>query len=190
MGRLELAYPTLVLAFVKFIVEIVLLIVTVLLAVKVVGWFTKSEVDEWEEIRRGNVAVAVYMAGVIISVSFIIQPGIKLFLDSLSLDVFQAVSVVIALEAAILRLATAFVVAIIVQFIALEIVGHIHRLMGSINAWAELAKGNLGVGILMGTILAVIGILLSGEMSSILELIRSTVPEILRSSLLLLRNLH
>ena len=55
--RLELAYPTLVLAFVKFIVEIVLLIVTVLLAVKVVGWFTKGDVDEWKEIRKGNVAV-------------------------------------------------------------------------------------------------------------------------------------
>ena len=185
-----MAYPTLVLAFVKFIAEIILLIVTVLVAVKVVGWFTKGEVDEWKEIRKGNVAVAIYMAGVIISVSFIVQPGIKLFLDALSLDVFQAVSVVVALEAAILRLVTAFVVAMVVQFIALEIVGRIHRLFGSINAWAELEKGNVGVGILMGAILAVIGILLSGEMSSILDLIRSNVPEILRASILLLGILH
>ena len=185
-----MAYPTLVLAFVKFIVQIVLLIVTVLLAVKVVGWFTKGEVDEWKEIGKGNVAVAIYMAGVIISVSFIVQPGIKLFLDALSLDVFQAVSVVVALEAAILRLVTAFVVAIVVQFITLEIVGRIHQLTGSINAWAELQKGNVGVGILMGTVLAVIGILLSGEMSSILVLIRSNVPEILRVSLLISGSLH
>jgi len=185
-----LSYPTLVLALVKVIVEIVLLIVTVLLAVKVVGWFTKGEMEEWKEIRKGNVAVGIYMAGVIISVGFIVQPGIKSFLDALGLDLLQSTNVLIALEAGILQLVTAFVIAVVVQFIALEIVGHIHRLFGSINAWTELQKGNVGVGILMGTILAVIGVLLADTMSSILDLIRSNIPEILRTSLVIISNLH
>jgi uncharacterized membrane protein YjfL (UPF0719 family) len=173
-----MAYSVLALALVKVIVEVVLLTVTVLLAVKIVNFLTKG-FDEWKEIHKGNVAVAIYMAGIFISVGFIVQPGIKYFLDSLSLDLVgsQATQVLFAIEAGIIQLIVAFAVAIIVQFVALEMLKHIHRLMAEYNEWDEMRKGNVAAGIIMGVILALIGILLSNAMSSILDLIRSGTPE-------------
>jgi uncharacterized membrane protein YjfL (UPF0719 family) len=173
-----LAYSVLALAVVKILVEVALLVATVLLAVKIVNFLTKG-FDEWKEIHKGNVAVAVYMAGVFISVGFIVQPGIKYFLDSLSLDLAgqEALQVLFAIEAGIIQLIVAFVVAIFVQFLAVEMLKHIHRLMAEYNEWDEMRKGNVAAGIIMGVILALIGILVSTAMASILDLIRTGPPE-------------
>lgn len=175
---ISLAYSFLALAVVKIIVEVVLLTVTVLVAVKIVNFLTKG-FDEWKEIHKGNVAVAIYMAGVFISVGFIVQPGIKYFLDSLSLDLAgqEAVQVLLSIEAGIIQLIVAFVVAIFVQFLTVEMLKHIHRLMAEYNEWDEMRKGNIAAGIIMGAILALIGILVSTAMTSILDLIRTGTPE-------------
>jgi uncharacterized membrane protein YjfL (UPF0719 family) len=178
-----LVYPQLALAFVKIIVETGLLTVTVLVALKVVNLFTKN-FDEWKEIHKGNVSVAIYMSGMIVSVGFIVQPGIKFFLDSLSLDLagMRAATVLAAIANGILQLVVAFVIAIVVQFLALYMLKHVHRLMAPYNEWEEMQKGNVAAGIVMGVILAVIGILLSGAMNSILDLIRIMMqPEILHT---------
>jgi len=173
-----LSYSLLALALVKIVVEVALLTVTILLAVKIVNFLTKG-FDEWKQIHKGNVAVAIYMAGIFISVGFIVQPGIKYFLDSLSLDLagMQVVHVVVAIEAGIIQLVVAFVVAIVVQFLALELLKRVHRLMADYNEWEEMEKGNIAAGIIMGVTLALIGILLSSAMNSILDLIRTAAPE-------------
>lgn len=175
-----MVYFLLALALVKIIVEVLLLIVAILLAVKIVNFATKG-FDEWKQIQKGNIAVAIYMAGIVISVAFIVQPGIDYFMDSLSLDLagMQAIHVVVAIEAGIIQLAVAFAVAIAVQFLALEMLKHLHRLMAEYNEWEEMERGNIAAGIVMGVILALIGILLSGAMNSILDLIRTAAPEAL-----------
>jgi uncharacterized membrane protein YjfL (UPF0719 family) len=178
----------LALALVKLVVEAVLLIVAILLAVKIINLLTKG-FDEWKEVHKGNVAVAIYMAGMIISVGFIVQPGIEYFLDSLSLDLagMQAGQVLIAIQVGIVQLFVAFVVAIVVQFMALEMLKHIHRLMAAYNEWDEMQKGNVAAGIIMGVTLALIGILLSSAMRSILDLVRAGSAEgLIRATLTLI----
>ena len=171
-------YSPLVLALVKVVVEVALLIATILLAVKIINLVTKG-FDEWKEIHKGNVAVAIYMAGMLISVGFIVQPGIEYFLDSITLALagMQASQVLIAIEAGTAQLVVAFAVAIIVQYLALEMLKHIHRLMAAYNEWDEIQKGNVAAGIVMGVILALIGTLLSSAMKSILALIRAGSSE-------------
>jgi len=173
-----LIYSPLVLALVKVVVEVALLIATILLAVKIINLVTKG-FDEWKEIHKGNVAVAIYMAGMLISVGFIVQPGIEYFLDSITLALagMQASQVLIAIEAGTAQLVVAFAVAIIVQYLALEMLKHIHRLMAAYNEWDEIQKGNVAAGIVMGVILALIGTLLSSAMKSILALIRAGSSE-------------
>ena len=62
-------------AILQLILGIVLAIVSIYLALKVLDRLTKG-VEEFEELKKGNVAVALEMAGVIIAVAVIIQSGV------------------------------------------------------------------------------------------------------------------
>lgn len=62
-------------AIVQLILGIILAIIAIYLALKVMDRLTKG-VDEFEELKKGNVAVALMMAGVIIATAVIIQSGV------------------------------------------------------------------------------------------------------------------
>jgi uncharacterized membrane protein YjfL (UPF0719 family) len=62
-------------AFIQLILGIVLAVGAIYLALNVLAKLTKG-VDEFEEIKKGNVAVALMMGGVIIAVAVIIQSGV------------------------------------------------------------------------------------------------------------------
>ena len=62
-------------AFVQLILGIVLAVGAIYLALYILDKLTK-DVEEFEELKKGNVAVAIEMAGVIIAVAVIIQSGV------------------------------------------------------------------------------------------------------------------
>lgn len=64
-----------VVSLLQLILGIVLAIAAIYLALYILDRLTKG-VDEFEEIRKGNTAVALMMAGVIVSTAIIIQSGV------------------------------------------------------------------------------------------------------------------
>lgn len=62
-------------AFAQLILGIVLAIAAIYLALYILDKLT-GRVDEFDEIKKGNVAVALEMAGVIIAVAVVIQSGV------------------------------------------------------------------------------------------------------------------
>ena len=62
-------------AFIQLIIGIVLAIAAIYLALYILDKLT-GRVDEFDEIKKGNVAVALEMAGVIIAVAVVIQSGV------------------------------------------------------------------------------------------------------------------
>ena len=62
-------------AFIQLILGIVLAVGAIYLALFILDKLTKG-VEEFEEIKKGNVAVALMMGGVIIAVAVIIQSGV------------------------------------------------------------------------------------------------------------------
>ncbi|MDD1695637.1 MAG: DUF350 domain-containing protein [Methanoregula sp.] len=62
-------------AFIQLILGIVLAVGAIYLALYILDKLTTG-VEEFEEIRKGNVAVALMMGGVIVSVAVIIQSGV------------------------------------------------------------------------------------------------------------------
>ncbi len=62
-------------AFLQLILGIVLAIAAIYIALSILDKLTKG-VEEFEEIKKGNVAVALEMAGVIIATAVIIQSGV------------------------------------------------------------------------------------------------------------------
>jgi uncharacterized membrane protein YjfL (UPF0719 family) len=66
---------TVVIAIVQLLLGIVLAVGAIYLALYILDRLTKG-VEEFEELKKGNVAVALEMAGVIIAVAVIIQTGV------------------------------------------------------------------------------------------------------------------
>jgi len=64
-----------IVAIVQLVLGVLLAVGAIYLALSVLDRFTR-ELAEFEELKKGNVAVALEMAGVIIAVSLIIQSGI------------------------------------------------------------------------------------------------------------------
>jgi uncharacterized membrane protein YjfL (UPF0719 family) len=65
----------LVVSFVQLILGIILAVAAIYLALNVLDKLTEG-VEEFEELKKGNVAVALEMAGVIITTAIIIQSGV------------------------------------------------------------------------------------------------------------------
>jgi uncharacterized membrane protein YjfL (UPF0719 family) len=60
---------------VQLVLGVVLAIIAIYLALNILDKLTKG-IEEFEELKKGNVAVALEMAGVIITVAIIIQSGV------------------------------------------------------------------------------------------------------------------
>jgi uncharacterized membrane protein YjfL (UPF0719 family) len=66
---------SLIAAIIQLVLGIILAIVAIYLALSVLDRLTKG-VNEFEEIKKGNVAVALMMAGMIVATALIIQSGV------------------------------------------------------------------------------------------------------------------
>jgi len=66
---------SLIAAFIQLILGIILAIAAIYIALNILDRLTKG-IDEYAELKKGNVAVALMMAGVIVSTAIIIQSGV------------------------------------------------------------------------------------------------------------------
>ena len=126
---------------VKLVIAIVLAIAAQFLAIKVFDKMTKN-IDEMAEIRKGNVAIGIILAAVLLSVANIIAGGVGRLLAS-GWDVN-------ALLKGCIGLVVAIVIAVLMQFIALSMYG---RLTDDIDEEKELKKGNLAVAITLAAVI-------------------------------------
>lgn len=146
------------LAILRLVLAIVFAVAGLYIASWVLGKLTKG-LDEWEEIGKGNNAVAIYVAGIFISVAIIVGPGvIGLF------RTFDLVGIIVGFVQLVLALA----LAVAMQYVGLSFMG---KLTKGFDEWAELKKGNVAVGIVMAAIVIAIGTIVSQGVISIIAAI-------------------
>lgn len=68
-------YLALLASFIQLVLGIILAVAAIYLALNILDKLTKG-IEEFEELKKGNVAVALEMAGVIITTAIIIQSGV------------------------------------------------------------------------------------------------------------------
>jgi uncharacterized membrane protein YjfL (UPF0719 family) len=68
-------YIALLASFIQLVLGIILAVAAIYLALNILDKLTKG-IEEFEELKKGNVAVALEMAGVIITTAIIIQSGV------------------------------------------------------------------------------------------------------------------
>ena len=144
------------LAIIRLILAIVFAVAGLYIASWVLGGLTKG-LDEWEEIGKGNSAVAVYMAGIFISVAIIVGPGI--------IGLFRTLDIV-GIVLGFIQLVLALALAVAMQYVGLSFLG---KLTKGLDEWAQLKKGNMAVGIVMAAVVVAIGTIVSQGVVSIIE---------------------
>jgi uncharacterized membrane protein YjfL (UPF0719 family) len=108
------------------------------------------DIDEWSELRKGNLAVGLVMAAIVVAAGIIIRPALQ---DPLILsDVGRARPVY-----ELLVNAAGILIALVLAVLAVGMaVWLFTRLTTDLDEWSELAEGNTAVAILMaGVILSV-----------------------------------
>jgi uncharacterized membrane protein YjfL (UPF0719 family) len=143
-------------AIIRLVLAIVFAVAGLYIASWVLGRLTKG-LDEWQEIGKGNSAVAIYMAGIFISVAIIIGPGI--------IGLFRTLDI-IGIAVGFIQLVLALALAVAMQYVGLSFLG---KLTKGLDEWAELKKGNVAVGIVTAAIVIAIGAIVSQGVVSIIE---------------------
>src|SRR3990170_6821722 len=146
------------LALLRLVLAIVFAILGLYIASWVLGKLTKG-IDEWEAIERGNHAVAIYVAGIFISVAIIVAPGV--------IGLFRTFDL-IGIAVGFVQLVLALALAVVMQYIGLWVFG---KLTKELDEWTELKKGNTAVGIVMAAIVIAISTIVSQGVASIIAAI-------------------
>jgi uncharacterized membrane protein YjfL (UPF0719 family) len=117
-------------------------------------------IDIWEQIKKRNPAVALLAAGVVISYCTVISSGIESMTRALFAIGADPYGGLVGLFSGVLNL----VIAVMVASFAITVVFKVmDRLTVGIDERAELADGNIAVGILYcGTLIGVSGLVASG----------------------------
>jgi uncharacterized membrane protein YjfL (UPF0719 family) len=144
-------------------VGLIQLVIAIILAVVAlyIGYSTFSKItkgmDESQEIKKGNVAVGVVIAAIFFAIAIVVQSGVA----GISIGITNALAGDwFSLVAAFIQLILGIVLAIVVIYLALNI---LDRLTKGVDEFEELKKGNVAAALLMaGVIVATAVIIQSG----------------------------
>lgn len=134
-----------------------------------------TDFDGEEQIKQGNVAVAILTAAIMISSSWIIQQGLDsckaLFKMYMTTPVSEVAGTLNLLFLGLAQLVMAFVLAVVTISGALRIFGKLGRRM---HLGQQLQQGNIAVGILLAGVVVVVSAYMSDGVSS---LAKSLLPQ-------------
>jgi uncharacterized membrane protein YjfL (UPF0719 family) len=147
-------------AIVQFVIGLILAMGSVYIGLKMFDKITK-DIDEWEEVKKGNVAVGILMAAVIIAIANVVQSGVLSITASFNGDNTLGVALV-ALSVGILNLLIALVAAIVAIYMAIRV---LDRITTDIDEMAEIKKGNIPVAIIMAGVLFAVSFVISSAVA-------------------------
>ncbi|MFH0927364.1 MAG: DUF350 domain-containing protein [Candidatus Micrarchaeota archaeon] len=140
-----------ILAILQLLISLSLATATVYLGIRLFGKSTKK-IDEISEIKKGNVAVAILMATVVISIAFVVQVGVEnltaLISPQQSVDVMM-----VGLLIGVVQLLIGLAAAVVAINLALKV---FDTISSEIDLTRELKKRNVAVAILVSGILLAI----------------------------------
>jgi uncharacterized membrane protein YjfL (UPF0719 family) len=154
------------LSLAQLVVAVVLSAIAAYLAFYLFQWFTRN-LDEWEELRRGNAAVGVVLGAIVISVAIVLRPA--LVVDTAAWDVGTALVTQVLLVEAI-QVAVGLVLAVITLALALYLFAGLTR---GIDEVEEIKKGNLAVAGLLAGVVVGVGLMISQAVGQIMGLVSS-----------------
>lgn len=151
---------SLVLGLAQLLVAVILSAVAAFLAFHFLQLLTRG-LDEWEELRQGNVAVGLVLGSALVAVAMILHPALAV--DATAWDVGRQVYMQ-ALFAGALQVVLGLLLAALALGLALLIFFFLTR---GIDEVKELREGNLAVGGLLAGVVIAVGLMVSQAVGQI-----------------------
>ena len=157
-----------ILGTIKVLVSLLFSVASVYFAIRVFDSIT-SEIDEWREIRRGNIAVSIYFGAVIFTFSLIIAPSLQdIYSDVSSLTDSFSVAMLVLLGLDLVELILTIIIASIALYLTLLMIDAFSHNM---RKFQQLKQGNIAVAITMSAILLGVGIIIREGVLSLASLL-------------------
>jgi uncharacterized membrane protein YjfL (UPF0719 family) len=146
----------------KLVLGLVLSMGSIYVGLKMFDRMTPG-IDEMEEIKKGNAAVGILMAAVVLSIATIVQSGVSAFgnyiVPGMSIGLIG-----LGLVVGVLNLAFGLLVAIVAIYIALKI---LDKITVDINETEEFKQGNVAVAIMEAGVLLAVSFVIQAGVSGI-----------------------
>jgi len=151
------------LSVVEFVVGLVISVFSIYFSLKVVNKLTKN-IDEWKEIKKGNIAVGVFMAFIVLSMAVTMAPAVERI--SLVPSSISAIKSLIYLISEVLNLIVGLIVGLISIHLSMTLFG---ELTEELNELKELKKGNIAVAVLLGSVVLAVSFIMSNIVNVVLS---------------------
>lgn len=151
----------LVLSIAQIGVAIIMTVIATYLGVVLFNRATRH-VDEWAELRRGNAAMGLVVASIIVGIALILRPAVSV---PSAADAGPRLYPVYALLTQAAGLAVGLILALSGIILAVAL---FDLLTGEIDELAELQKGNVAVAALLAAIVLAVSWLMSGAIQYVM----------------------
>lgn len=153
----------LVAVFLKLVAAIVLSAGSLYFGMGLLNRLT-AEIDEWKEVKKGNVAVALLYVSVLISMMLLILPRIEEFIYYIDPTLPLAL-----LGLTFLNFLLALPISIGIIWLTIHIV---ERLTGDVSEMAELKKGNVAISLVFSMSILLVSFAATIPMDALFTLIK------------------
>ena len=150
-------------------VQLVIAIVTAAIAAYLSIWLfdkTTRNIDEWNELRKGNIAVGVVLGAIILGVGIVLRPALAPAVLNLDAAPVNGVAYRILMQG--LQVLVGLLLAVVSMGLSLWI---FTRLTGSIDEWGEIGRGNVAISAVLAGVIVATALIASAALGAILGLI-------------------
>ena len=149
-------------ALVQLIVGIIFAAGSIYFAMNLLDRFTKG-IHEVRELRKGNLAVAVYVAAFIFSISMVIESGVAQIVSAFNPESTPTVMVLIVVLN-VIKLFISVLLAVVAIYIALRVV---NRITPEIGEFEEIASGNVAVALFIAAVLISVSFIIRATVANL-----------------------
>lgn len=146
----------------QLVVGLILAIASIYIGLSLFGKFTKG-INEEEELKKGNAAVGILQAAIILSIANVVQSGVVGLTGA-----FTVGFSINAIIAGIIQLLVGIILAVVAIYMAINV---LDRITKNIDEMEELKKGNVAVAILMAGVLIAVSYVVQAGVSGIAKAI-------------------
>jgi uncharacterized membrane protein YjfL (UPF0719 family) len=148
----------LVIGLLKLVAGLVLSMGSIYVGLKMFDRMTHG-INEIEEVKKGNAAVGILLAAVVISIATVVQGGVQAFGSNITLGMSPTL-IAIGLAISTANLAFGLIVAVFAIYLALKI---LDRITVDIDETEEFKQGNVAIAIMeAGVLIAVSFVIQAG----------------------------
>ncbi len=150
-------------AIAKFIIGVFYALVAIYTGIWMFDALTKK-IEEWREIKDGNMAVAIYMAAVVFTLAMIVEAGVRTTLTGLTSFSLTELTIVAVFD--FIKLLIATVLGVIAIYATLSLMDRITK---DVDEYEEINRGNVAVAILVAVILISVGFIIRATVFDIAQ---------------------